>query len=206
MHYIVEKYVKTWYYEAKGFKGCDITETLVADRPVYIIVSQTGTILSRVLKLITRKQYNHASISFNEDLKTMYSFGRIRPYNPFLAGFVTESANFGTFKRFKNTRVLVVELLVPENKYEDLKTFVEEMLKHPEKYGYNYLGLYLAALKISFKSDNRYYCSEFVKEILVSQDIDGANKLKKIIHPMSFLDLPKTQVIYEGLLREYNCS
>ena len=52
-------------------------------RKVYIVLSQTGTVLSRILKLYTRSPYNHSSIALTEDLEVMYSFGRLNPYNPF---------------------------------------------------------------------------------------------------------------------------
>ena len=38
-------------------------------RKVYIVLSQTGTILSRILKLYTRAPYNHCSIALCEDLE-----------------------------------------------------------------------------------------------------------------------------------------
>ncbi len=177
--------------------------TEITSKPIYIVVSQTGTVLSRILKIITRKEYNHASISFEDDLNIMYSFGRKRPNNPFIAGFVTESASFGTFKRFSNTSIVVVKLSLNIEDYENLKSFINSMLMEPKKYGYNYLGLYLAALKIPFRCDNRYYCSEFVRDILVKNNVDGADKLSKIIHPMSFLNLPETKIVYRGKLKDY---
>lgn len=62
---------------------------------LYIVVSQTGTLLSRVLKLITGAQYNHVSLGLQPDLEYMYSFGRKNPYNPFYGGFVIESPKWG---------------------------------------------------------------------------------------------------------------
>ena len=53
------------------------------NRQLYIVISQTGTLLSRILKQITGAEYNHASISLPRDLERMYSFGRRHPYNPF---------------------------------------------------------------------------------------------------------------------------
>ena len=38
------------------------------------VISQTGTLLSRILKQITGAEYNHASISLSRDLERMYSF------------------------------------------------------------------------------------------------------------------------------------
>ena len=175
----------------------------VVVKPVYIVISQTGTVLSRILKLITHKEYNHASLSLYDDLHIMYSFGRKRPYNPFFAGFVTESASFGTFKRFSNTRVIVVKLFITSDEYKRLENLINLMISNQKSYKYNYLGLYLAALKIPYKSKNRYYCSEFVKDILINHNVTGAESLEKIVHPMSFLKLPQTQTVYTGKLKDF---
>ncbi len=172
-------------------------------KPIYIVISQTGTALSRILKQITHREYNHASLSFCDDLSIMYSFGRKNPYNPFWAGFVKESADFGTFKRFSDTKVLVLKVFAEEEDYCKIKKLVEEMLKHSKDFGYNYLGLWLAAFKICFKSKHRFYCSEFVKEMLIKCNIDGADKLKEIVHPMHFLEIPNTQTVFCGKLSEY---
>ena len=53
-------------------------------KKVYIVLTQTGTILSRAVKLYTGKQYNHASIALDEELEELYSFGRVNPYNAFV--------------------------------------------------------------------------------------------------------------------------
>lgn len=175
-------------------------------KPVYIVVSQTGTILSRILKLVTRREYNHASISLADDLHIMYSFGRKKPYNPFLGGFVKESADFGTFKRFSNTRAIVLKTYISSEEYSKLCSLIDFMVDNPLNYHYNYLGLYLAAFKICFSSQNRYYCSEFVKDILIKYHVKGADKLGKIVHPMSFLSLPEVQTVYCGKLKDFSCN
>ena len=108
-------------------------------KQVYIVISQTGTVLSRILKLITGAEYNHASISLADDLSVMYSFGRRNPYNPFWGGFVTESAHFGTFKRFAKTKVTVLAVDVSPKKYEAMSSFLDNMLTTRSDYGYNYL-------------------------------------------------------------------
>ena len=70
---------------------------------VYILLTDTGSVLTTMIKHVTTNPYNHVSISFDEDLETLYSFGRKHPNNPFLGGFVKESIYSGTFKKFKNT-------------------------------------------------------------------------------------------------------
>ncbi len=171
-------------------------------RKVYIVLSQTGTILSRILKLVTRAPYNHSSIALTEDLQTMYSFGRVHPYNPFLGGFVQESPAYGTFKRFKNTKVMVLETEISEDIYSELGQLIQQMLKEKARYHYNYRGLFLAALKIPVKKRNSYYCSEFVKAMVLRMNLPGAEEIPAIVKPMHFLTVPH-KTVYVGKLREY---
>ena len=170
---------------------------------VYIVISQTGTLLSRLLKLVTKAEYNHASISLVPDLGTMYSFGRKNPYNPFRAGFVTESARFGTFKRFSKTRIVVLDIPVSEEQYLSIQRRIQTMLALRRHYHYNYLGLWLAGLRICYRHKRCFYCSEFVKDLLEKQNIRGVKQLDAIVQPIHFLSLPTAKQVYAGLLQEY---
>lgn len=170
---------------------------------VYIVISQTGTLLSRLLKLVTKAEYNHASISLVPDLTTMYSFGRKNAYNPFWAGFVTESARFGTFKRFSKTRVVVLDIAVSEEQYQSIQRRIHTMLLLKKHYHYNYLGLWLAGLRICYRQKRCFYCSEFVKDILEKHEIQGVRQMHPIVQPIHFLSLPTAQQVYTGLLRDY---
>ena len=101
----------------------------VNDDKIYIVMSQTGTILSRILKRITGADYNHVSLGISKELDVMYSFGRKNPYYPFWGGFVEESKRFGTFKRFYKTEALVLELNVG-NKKDDISKFILEFVNN----------------------------------------------------------------------------
>ena len=171
-------------------------------RKIYIILSQSGSNLSRFLKLVTREPYNHASIALDGDLRTMYSFGRLRAYNPFRGGFVRESTAYGTFKRFKNTRARVLEIEVSSTAYDAVVAIIHEMLDDQRRYHYNYWGLILAAIRIPFKKRYCYYCSEFVKYLALCMELPEAEKLPAIVKPMHLMSIPHTTV-YEGILREY---
>ena len=174
------------------------------EKHVYIVISQTGTLLSRLLKLVTKAEYNHASISLVPDLATMYSFGRKNPYNPFWAGFVTESARFGTFKRFSKTRIQVLDLTVTEEQYRDIQSRINIISANRRHYHYNYLGLYLAPFRIPYQHKRCYYCSEFVNHLLARSKVRGAKNPHAIVHPMHFLSLPEAKPVYTGRLIDYS--
>ncbi len=173
------------------------------DDKIYIVITQTGTILSKILKLITGAKYNHVSLSISEEIDTLYSFGRKNAYNPFWAGFVTESPNYGTFKRFKNTKALILELNVGEKKPEIVK-FILDFADNKKKYHYNYLGLFSAIIKISLKRKKHFYCSEFVRFVFKKFMIKGIDDLPDIIQPIHFFSLPDVNVIYKGKLCDYS--
>lgn len=171
---------------------------------IYVVITQTGTILSKILKLVTGAEYNHSSISFDPTLKTMYSFGRLRPYNPFFGGYVQESIYKGTFKRFSGTDAMVLAIPVEEEKWKETRKYLTEMYKEKKRYKYNYLGLFLAGVHINHTSDNRYYCSEFVKDVLVRFEIVDKNSFEPIVKPMDFVELSNAKNIYQGKLRMFH--
>ncbi len=187
---------------------CETIETttqpgdVCAPEKVYIVLSQTGSIVSRILKLVTRAPYNHSSIAFTEDLNAMYSFGRLRPYNPFVGGFVEESLNRGTFKRFRDTKIMVLELEVHPDAREQCRAVIDRMMRNRRRYRYNYEGLFLAAVHIHYERSNCYYCSEFVKELAETMELDGADTLPSIAKPVHLLNL-KHRVVYVGRMQDY---
>ena len=176
------------------------------ERKIYIILSQTGTMLSRALKFLTRAEYNHASISLTPTLEKMYSFGRLNPYNPFRGGFVEEGKDIGTFKRFYKTKAMVIELAVKEEDYNNIKFFIEYVSKNRTKFHYNYWGLFLAMFRMNLKPKNRYYCSQFVRACLSMFGIENSESLPQIIKPIDFLKLNNKNIIYTGFLKNYKVT
>ncbi len=133
----------------------------------------------------------------------MYSFGRRQAYNPFWGGFVKEHRNIGVYKRFPNTKCAVLSLAVSDEIYESIKSVLEEMYESKKEFGYDFIGLCLAAIRIEKKRNNKYYCSDFIKSIFQKFKIPGSENLRRFTEPSDFLDFPGTELIYEGLFRDY---
>ncbi len=176
----------------------------MGEKSLYIVLSQTGTVLSRVLKFFTRAEYNHSSIALNPSLDKMYSYGRLNPYNPFRGGFVEEGKNIGTFKRFYKTKAVVLEIKVGESEYNGIKDFIEYMVKNKCDFHYNYWGVFLAMFRKNHAPNNKFYCSQFVRTCLTNQNIQNSTELPKIIKPIDFLKLNNIHIVYKGLLSNYN--
>ena len=60
---------------------------------LFIVLSNTGTWLSRSIGYVTKSSYTHVSLSFDNKFDNMYSFARKNPNNPFNAGLTVENIN-----------------------------------------------------------------------------------------------------------------
>ena len=106
-------------------------------KKIYIVTTFTGTLLSCLIRNISKTPYAHVSIALNEYLRPMYSFGRLNPKTPIFAGFVEENINEGLYAIRTNTMCRVYSLMVTERpRKKDYKYvcshFVADMLKRSE--------------------------------------------------------------------------
>lgn len=173
---------------------------------IYIVLTYTGTLLSKIIKIYTKQEYSHVSIALDQELKHMYSFGRLNPYNAFIGGFVHEEIDKGTFKRFKNTKSLIYDIDVTDLEYTRIIQNIYKFEKNKEKYNFNIKGLFAAGFNKKITKDNSFYCAEFLKFILDESGIK--NNLPEITKPEDFEKVKNKNVIYKGYLKNYNyrCS
>ena len=173
-------------------------------KDIYIVLTHTGTILSRLIRCCTNSEFTHCSISLDIELNEMYSFGRLNPYNAFWGGFVHESMYYGTFKRFYNTKTKIYSLSVTDEQYEKIRQSIKHVEKNKLSYNFNFLGLFAAGINKKITYKNRFYCSEFVKFVLENAGVNTG--LSSIAKPEDFKKVLGLNEIYSGLLRKYRVS
>lgn len=171
-------------------------------KKIYIVLTYTGTILSKMVKMYTRREFSHVSIALDEDLKEMYSFGRRNAYNPFVAGFVHEGLDRGTFRRFKKTKTRIYSMQIPDEKYDKVVKIIDRIKSNKKDYDFNIIGLFAVAIHLKFRREKSFYCAEFVKYVLEQSKI--AKDLPELIQPEDFKNIEGLNVEYSGILREYN--
>lgn len=171
-------------------------------KKVYIVLTHSGSFLSRLVKAYTGKDYSHVSISLDENLDTMYSFGRVWAYNPFWGGFVHESPRFGTFKRFNKTTCKILSLSVTDEQYDKIGKIIDSFLNDKNSYRFNMIGLAAVMIDLRVKRKNCFYCAEFVKYVLDSAGVKY--DLPEIVKPMDFVSINNLDVIYTGRLVDYH--
>lgn len=167
---------------------------------VYLLLTDTGSVLTKTIKLYTKKPYNHASISFDETLTQLYSFGRKKPRNPFMGGFVKENINEGLFR---NATCAVYCLTVQEIDYYRMQLYINEINRHKESYRYNFIGLFAIMINKQLDRDNAFFCSEFVASVLKQCDAVHFNMPLSLIAPHDLQMLENLELVYQGKLRDY---
>ena len=171
-------------------------------RKIYIVLTYTGTFLSKLIRMYTKEEFAHVSISLSENLDEMYSFGRLNPYIPFWGGFVKESIHHGTFKRFHKTKTRVYSLEVDEEQFSSMKEIIEYVDTNRKKYKFNVIGLFAVALHFRVKREKCFYCAEFVKFVLDQSQLNLG--LPELIKPNDFQNIFECKEVYSGFLKEYN--
>lgn len=106
----------------------------MSEQQVYIVLSDTGTLFTNLIKSYTRAPYNHASIAFDSELKEMYSFGRKNPRNPLHGGFVKEDVLTGTYSYYPETTCVIYKLSVTDREIEKMKRILNVFIRKNDKF------------------------------------------------------------------------
>lgn len=169
-------------------------------KTVYLLFSSTNTVLSRTIDIYTQTSLNHVSISLDRSLDLVYSFGRKRPNNPFIGGFIKENLNLPFFSK---ATCAIYQLRITEEEYKAIseKIFLMESQKH--LYRYNALGLVGVMLNKEFIRENTFFCSQFVATLLEESGVYKGSKSPGLIRPQDLRTWRELKLVYEGELRSY---
>lgn len=167
---------------------------------VYILLTQTTSTLTKVLKFCTKKPYNHASLAFDERLEYTYSFGRIRPDDPLIGGFSHERLDAGVFKE-AHCQLLSID--VQPEQYHKMRKRVLDIEANQIKYKYNFIGLFGAKFDFKIEREHAYFCSQFVSIILQEVGLLPEDFPSHLVLPTDLAKHLNLQVEYQGLLSDY---
>lgn len=170
---------------------------------IYIILSNTGTLFSKAIGMYTKKELNHSSIAFDEELNEMYSFGRKSIHNPFNAGFIKENPVEGLFQR---ATCAIYACEVTDSEYMRMKSKISQMEQQKHQYKYNLIGLVLVAINIEMERENAFFCSQFVATIMKECPSSQLLVASPLAQPHHFEQLSALTLKYKGNLQTYVSS
>lgn len=172
-------------------------------KKIYIIYSQTFTLLATIIKLITKEKYSHVSLSLDSSCKSMYSFGRKYYRNPFIGSFVEEGINKGLFKVKKKALIKIYSIDVTENQYKNIQSLIKKYKNNKKIYSYNFIGLIYTNFGMKLNRKNKLYCAEFVYKILSDKKVGILKPTKNPIKLEDILKVNSYSLCYEGKAINY---
>lgn len=172
-------------------------------KSIYILLTQTGSLLNKTIKRYTDAPYNHVSIAFDISLREVYSFGRKHPRNPLYGGFVKEDVYYGTYRYFPKTTCMLFRLEVSTEEWRRIRRVVSNFQNKQQFYRYNFIGLFGIVVNYPVEFKNAYFCSQFVAEVLKRSGINLWNKPSALVTPNDFLNQETFKLIYEGNLYDF---
>lgn len=167
---------------------------------IYLLLTDTKSVLSTLIAKVTHEKYNHLSLSLDKDLEEVYSFGRLNPNNPFSGGFTREDTSSDFYSR---ASCQIYALKVSEEQYVKINKIIKEFQVNRFMYHYNLLGLIPAALNIPWNRPHSFFCSEFVSHVLIQADVLPIFYVPSIMRPQDVLIPLNGYLIYEGYIYNY---
>ena len=99
-------------------------------KQVYILLSRTGTVPSKIIHFFTRKHFTHAAISLLPQTDSFYSYARRRLHNCLIAGLVRENVHTEVYKMFENGECALYSLEVSDESYQKISEKKLTVEKH----------------------------------------------------------------------------
>lgn len=167
---------------------------------IYIVLTKTKTVLSKAIQMYTQDDFNHVSISFDSELKEMYSFGRKNENNPWIGGFVHENPS-STLLRESHCVILTCK--VTEHQYALLKNRIGYYKENQDEYKYNFIGLFGVACRVKIKRERAFFCSQFVATLFKEAGLPLYETCPYFMKPNDFIHLPYLTFIYKGTVENF---
>lgn len=167
-------------------------------KTIYLLLTRSGTVFSHCIRLLTGAPYTHVAVSVIGTGGVFCSFGRKIPWLPYPAGFVAESVSSGFLGQFPHTRCALLALDVSDASYAAVRSRLSEIEAKKREYRYNLLGAFLCGMGISLKRRRRYFCSQFVGELLERSHSVVLPKPASLMQPADYAFLPGVRVLFTG--------
>ena len=142
--------------------------------------------------MLTDCDYDHVSVSFNENLSVMYSFAKHHLDVPLVGGFVAEYPS-RYIAEGGDIPVKIFAYEVPEEEYIRVRDVIRRMMTHPQIYSYNIYDKAASVVGGSFNLRRSYTDLSFVCRLLHFGNIRSIKELNFVLDPY---------LIYDGVLND----
>lgn len=168
------------------------------EKYIYVVLTSTASKFGKAIRLFTGDSYNHLSISLNNDLSDLCTFGRKRYRTPLNSGFVYEKLEYYTLNKYDNIGVKIYKIPVTAEQFENVEKGIEE-IAHDDEYMYNLFSALTYPFIGGFHLHKAFTCVEFVASVLKEANVINIEKACKVT-PNEYGNLLKEYEYYSGNL------
>lgn len=163
------------------------------EKAIFVIITRTNTSIGGLTKLFAKGYYNHASISFSDDLSRMYSFSRYYVNTPLAGGFVVERPE-RYLSNEEPTPMKLYMLPADESDYNAIRKKVRKFIDSNGEKIYNTYGAWASSFGKKKKIKDAYTSVEFITELLDIKNVNTVEELEKTLEHYR---------VYTGTMEKY---
>lgn len=162
-------------------------------RKIYLLLIRFPDTGSKLIHALTGFGYTHASVGLDEDLNTFYSF--------VVKGFIVEKIDRYVKPNRTPFPCRLYELEVSQRVYDRVKAIVRTFEIHQNELEYSRMGVLMGLCHIPYKKRFKYFCSQFVAEVLQLSCAVTLQRDSNLYFPDDLRRLPGMKLDYQGNLR-----
>ena len=165
-------------------------------RYIYILLARYPDAFSTALRFITQNCFSHASIGLSDSDGLFYSY--------VTKGFRKEFPQMHPTYKGREIPCSLYCLEISDEVHSAAKAILEEHANRADDFKYNLFGVLLCLLRIANKkkSSNKYFCSQFVSEILEQLSVVPLVKHSTLYRPDDFTHMKGLDLQFAGYLSE----
>ncbi len=141
-------------------------------RYIYVVLSQTPTKFGRFIRSKTKTKYSHTSISFDEKLEQLYSFGRAQHEIPMKAGLVKEFRERFSLNKIDYVPCKIYKIPVSQIDYARGLEMIKEIKYDTDGYLYNLFSVLTFPMFHGIATYKTFTCVEFTAYMLRYMNVE----------------------------------
>lgn len=157
---------------------------------IFILLIRYPDTMADLMVRYTGFGYTHATIGLEEDLNSFYSFMK--------KGYIEEKITRYLKPNREPFPCALYEIPVSRKTYRRVKKLLNAYTARKKFLRYTHISLVCCFLGIPWKIRNRYFCSQFVAEVLQRSNAVCLPKNSALCLPKDFHDLKESRVVFSG--------
>ena len=148
------------------------------EKYIYILLTKHSDWVSLLVYLLAGRGYTHTSIALGDDPDSYYSFN--------FRGFVEETLEK---HHRKGAQFCCYRVAVSQEAYEKIQHRLLFFRQHRKRFEYSRLGLLCCVLGLPLRRERKYFCSQFVAELLEKSQALALPRRSNLFQPNHFVSL-----------------